>query len=171
MLLFSALAFAQDGDDICWDCLTEFPLYRLDTPGDPNPDWRYDFYEAMSSIIIFGVIEGGGGLRITPGGNPIPIDPDWVLDLAVFNDSRHLSSQLSSLRASLDRKRIPYAVVTDIEDTLALDDALAIVTPASEAEAVAWATANSEALSGLDHPTLLFVQNGGVALEEIPAIR
>ena len=171
MLLLSTLAFAQDDGDICWDCLTEFPLYRLDTPGDPDPEWTIDFYEAMSSIILFGVIEGGGGLRITPGGKPIPVDPEWLIDVAVYRDPRDLASQISSLSTSLTRSRIPFTVVTDIEDTLALRGAMAIVTPANEAEAVEWVAANSQALAGLDHPTVVFLQDGGAALEEIPVIR
>ncbi|MEQ1505045.1 MAG: hypothetical protein ABMB14_22620 [Myxococcota bacterium] len=166
MLLLSSMVAFAGGDEICYDCLTDFPLYRLEGPGDPHPEWRIDFYEAISVTVVFGVIGGGGGLVVDPSGHGTPIDPEWWFDVGTFRDSRDLAVQVDALTASLDRNRIGYLETTEVADTLRLEGSVAIVTPKDEGAAIAWLTENSKALMALDHPTLVFLQDGGAVIEK-----
>jgi subtilisin family serine protease len=40
-----------------------------------RPSWAY----AVSVQILLGLIEGGGGIVLPPGGPPVPVDPGWSL--------------------------------------------------------------------------------------------
>lgn len=164
LFLSSMVAFA--GDEICYDCLTDFPLYRVTTPGDPHPEWKIDFYEAISVTVVFGVIQGGGGLVVFPDGHGEPIDPEWWFDVGTFRDARDLANQVDALTVSLDKNRIGYLETTDVAETLALEGKVAIVTPRDEESAVEWLIENGKALATLDHPTVVFLQDGGAVIEK-----
>lgn len=49
---------------------------------------------AAAVTILFGVIQGGGGLALTPGGKPIPIDPDGPLT-SMSADKRNILMNLA----------------------------------------------------------------------------
>jgi hypothetical protein len=170
MWMLSVMAFAQD--EICYDCLTENVLYRFAGPTDPYPHWwSPEFDEAASVTILFGVIEGGGGLTITPGGKPIPIDPEWLLVAGTYADERDLASQIDRLGDALDAQRLGWTQLTEVSDTARLQGTVAVVTPRDEAAAVAWIAENARTLAGLDHPTVVFLQDAGAAAREIPVYR
>jgi hypothetical protein len=171
VFLFSVMAFAQD--DVCYDCLDDYPLYRVDSlqSGDDHPSWWVDYNEALSVTILFGVIEGGGGLGYTPGGEPVPIDPQWLVVAATYTDERDLAAQVDELEASLDGYRLAWTELSEVAGTTRLERTVAIVTPTDEAAAVDYLVENSKTLAGLAHPTVVFVQEGGAALEKIGVLR
>lgn len=101
----------------------------------------------------------------------MPIDPEWWFVAGSYRDSRDLDSQVERLGGWMDGQRVAWTEVTEVSDTLRLDGTVTIVTPRDEDAAIAWITENGDALARLDHPTIVFLQDGGKALEEIALIR
>lgn len=125
--------------------------------------------------IIGGAASGGNGYALTPGGEPIPIDPhDFIpgenigVVVIYYDGPRVRDTLVADIERALAAEPIPYpSRPLRIEEITRLSDQFALVTVADELAAVNWLSANRKAVDATDQLSVLFIDRKGPAADAL----